>query len=40
MALLFAAKVKHYNPEGAHNTLKTLKNNMVQNPIEDIVLAT
>ncbi|CAD8195958.1 unnamed protein product [Paramecium pentaurelia] len=40
MALLFASKVKHFNPEGAHNTLETLKNNMQLTPIEDIVVAT
>lgn len=28
MAILFSAKVQHYNPEGAHNTLETLKNNL------------
>ncbi|CAD8121579.1 unnamed protein product [Paramecium sonneborni] len=40
MALIFAYKVKHLNPEGAHNTLETLKNNLQMAPIEDIVVAT
>ena len=40
MGILFASKEKHFNPEGAHNTLETLKNNMEMAPIEDILVAT
>lgn len=38
MSCMVGAKIKHFNPEGAHNTLSTLKENLEKNPIEDIVV--
>ncbi|CAK89510.1 unnamed protein product (macronuclear) [Paramecium tetraurelia] len=38
MSCMIGAKTKHLNPEGAHNTLSTLKENLSKNPIEDIVV--
>ncbi|CAK59004.1 unnamed protein product (macronuclear) [Paramecium tetraurelia] len=37
MSCMVGAKIKHFNPEGAHNTLSTLKDNLSKNPIEDLV---
>lgn len=39
MSCMVGAKIKHFNPEGAHNTLKTLKENLEMDPIEDIIEA-
>ena len=38
MSCMVNAKIKHFNPEGAHNTLLTLKENLEKDPIEDIVV--
>lgn len=40
LSCMVGVKIKHFNPEGAHNTLSTLKDNLEKNPIEDIVLGS